>query len=150
MSEINCQCHCGKAKLRLATKPVNRFRCHCEICQRVYQQAFSDATILNAKQLLAIDHSLLRFESHWSWLQRGLCRHCQAPVVAFLALLPCVKVAIIPAQNYPAEAALPDVKAHIFYHRRQHDIDDDVPKISGFLLSELKAMQLIITGLWHR
>ena len=105
---------------------------------------------LNAKQLHAIDHSLLRFESHWSWLQRGLCRHCQAPVVAFLALLPGVKVAIIPAQNYPAEAALPDVKAHIFYHRRQHDIDDDVPKISGFLLSELKAMQLIITGLWHR
>ncbi|NRA41751.1 MAG: GFA family protein [Pseudomonadales bacterium] len=150
MTSINCACRCGSAVVQLSTTACARFRCHCETCQAIYQQPYSDASIVNAKQLKLLDPSQLYFTSSWSMLRRGLCRHCDAPVVAFLPLLPGLSAAIVPAQNYPPEISLPELQAHIFYHRRQQDVDDDRPKVSGFLRSEWTALRLILQGLLAR
>lgn len=150
MSDINCQCSCGQVQLVLSEAPCARFQCHCEICQQVYAGPQADVTVARCRSVAIANPTAIEYRSYWSSLKRGVCRQCREPVIAWLPLLPFYKVALIPAQTYPEDAVLPQVKAHIFYHRRQRDARDLAPKVSGFVRSELMAMWVIVRGLLKR
>ena len=38
---------------------------------------------------------------------------------------------------------------HIFYHRRVEDIEDNLPKYSGFILSQTMVSILVLNGLYQ-
>ena len=80
-------------------------------------------------------------------INRGTCPSCGLPVVGFLRLAPFVRLAFIPATNFPPRADLPRPSAHIFYHRRVKDVRDRLPKISGYWPSELYATKLVVAGM---
>jgi len=79
-------------------------------------------------------------------LSRGICSACNSPVVGYMSLAPFAKLAFVPSQNVPLPAALPQPRAHIFYHRRQQDAHDTLPKFSGYWPSEFMVTGLVLAG----
>jgi hypothetical protein len=59
-------------------------------------------------------------------------------------------LAFVPAQNFPRAAELPAAGAHIFYDRRVADIEDNLPKFSGYWASEIHVTRSILAGLFGR
>lgn len=133
-------CSCGGVGLRAKTAPPMRFLCHCTICQGVYRQPYADVTALwtwNVSVERGADEIV--YQRH-SWLpasvRRGTCAHCRQPVLGHLQMPPS-GVAFVPTAIW-GQRDLPAPVGHIFYHSRQHDIDDDLPKVSGLWASELQ------------
>jgi hypothetical protein len=83
-------------------------------------------------------------------LRRGTCRSCGLPVLGTLWLAPFVELAFVPARNIKARDSLPDASMHVFYHRRVKDIDDVLPKVSGYWPSELAVTRMVMGGLVGR
>ena len=145
---IECECPCGYVKLSLSKPPLTRFSCHCTICQDVYKKSYSDETVIYARDVILENSNLLEFKRHRKppAAERGTCPKCKSPVVAFISLLPMLKIAIIPEHIYKSKSELMPSKAHIFYHRRVADVDDMLPKYSGYMSSQLAALRLIVIG----
>ncbi len=78
-------------------------------------------------------------------LQRSTCDACGAPVIGFLRLAPFVRLAFSQAANFSEQSVLPLPSVHIFYHSRGLDVDDDLPKISGYWSSELAVTRLLFS-----
>lgn len=70
-------------------------------------------------------------------VQRGKCTVCDEPAIEFLRMPPMPGLAIVPSVNFLGESVLPEPACHIFYHRRVADIDDALPKYSGYWRSQL-------------
>jgi hypothetical protein len=83
-------------------------------------------------------------------LQRGACRRRGFPVASLLRSVPFVHVASVPSMNFPDQSRLPEPGFYIFYHRRIADIDDELPKYSGYWESEWVAGKRVIATLMHR
>lgn len=62
-------------------------------------------------------------------------------------MLPFVTLAFIPATNFVDQSQLPPAAAHIFYHRRVRDVADDLPKYSGYWMSELAVVRSVLNPL---
>lgn len=146
---LNCSCECGKSKFQLKAEPKLRFRCHCKICQKVYKKNFSDFVIVKADQVELPKLNGIQFQKHKSFfaVDRGKCPSCSYPAMAWFKNIPGLPLAMIPAANYPKEVELPAVQAHIFYDSRVEDINDDLPKVSGYLKSEWQVMKAILKTL---
>ena len=138
-------CSCGKSTLGITSRPFARFVCHCTICQSVYGAPFADITLLWAKNVSLPDAHNIQFKKYRSppALSRGTCASCGLPLVGFLAVAPLVRLAFIPTQNYPESYVLPQVSMHIFYHSRIADVNNYLPKYSGYLRSQLAVTKLI-------
>ena len=134
-----CQCQCGATRFTITGKPLVRMFCHCTICQEFNQAAYGDVTIFLAKNVQLQDAAQVSFKRYKSppAVQRGKCATCQQPVIEQLDLPLMPALTIIPSQHIPAGPLLPAPATHIFYHRRVADIDDQLPKVSGFLRSQL-------------
>jgi hypothetical protein len=61
-------------------------------------------------------------------------------------------LAFVPSQNFSRAAELPAASGHIFYDRRVADIEDGLPKVSGYWPSEVYVTRLLLGGLvgWKR
>jgi len=85
-------------------------------------------------------------------LRRGICITCKQPAIGFLRLAPFIQLAFVASSHYPDASLLPPPQAHIFYHRRETDIHDELPKHMGYLKSEwavvTKMTAAITAGLW--
>lgn len=140
--EVTCYCSCGDARLDLATRPRTRFLCHCTICQSVYRDAYADATIVRRGTIRRYEN--VEFKRHRAppSLSRGTCVSCGEPVVGMLAML-----AFVPARIFPQEECLPEPAMHIFYHSRQADAQDELPKHSGYFASEWAVTKLALGSL---
>ena len=57
-------------------------------------------------------------------------------------------LAFVPSQNFSKIAELPSAGAHIFYDRRVADIEDDLPKVSGYWASEVYVTRSLLGGLF--
>jgi len=79
-------------------------------------------------------------------LRRSTCDSCGAPVVGFLRLAPFLQLAFSPSANFPSQELLPPPSVHIFYHSRVKDVDDELPKITGYWASELAVTKLLFSG----
>lgn len=150
MTETRCACSCGKAQLTLTGRPLGRFRCHCTICQSVYKAPFADATILSMSGIKrdSIEHTEFSRHRLPPALQRGTCMSCGRPVMAHLFVAPYVRLAFIPAANYPKTYHLPEPAMHIFYDSRVSDIQDDLPKYNGYVSSELAVLRLVMRNVF--
>lgn len=143
----NTQCECGACKLTLSHAPKGRFFCHCKICQKVYKKPYSDVSVMDAQSVIIAEGSPIEYSSYWSGLKRGTCKKCGQPVVALLTQFPLLKIAFVPTNTIGESVRVPDSQAHIFYHRRVNDMGDNLPKVSGFIQSELKATGIILPAL---
>ncbi|ULQ45575.1 GFA family protein [Flagellatimonas centrodinii] len=133
-----CTCPCGSERVEITGAPVMRFICHCRICQQVYGQPFADIVAVRSSQVVKRLSPNLRFGKHRPppAVNRGVCAACNKPVVAFLPLAPMLGLAFVPAANFPGSAALPAPALHSFYDRRVGDVDDALPKVSGYWASQ--------------
>jgi hypothetical protein len=61
--------------------------------------------------------------------------------------MPFMRMAFLPSNNFPPQAALPETAAHLFYNRRVSQINDDIPKYNGYWWSHL-AMSLHTLKIW--
>lgn len=148
----NGQCDCGSTRFSIQGKPIVRMYCHCTICQEFNNAPYGDITVFRSKDVcLNNDESVVytRFKSPPA-VDRGTCSSCQKPAIENFNLPLMPSLTIIPSVNIKAKAYLPEPALHIFYHRRVDNIDDRLPKYSGFLKSQLALMGRLLPGLLRR
>lgn len=133
-----CSCPCGKTQFTVEKTPFARFYCHCEICQKLYSKAYSDVTVVRTKHV-RLDSQLVDFKKYRMppALDRGTCKACGKPAAGFLKGIPGLGLAFITADNFNDKTKLPEPLGHVFYHRKQAEVHDNLPKISGYFSSEL-------------
>jgi hypothetical protein len=148
--EQECSCPCGATRFAVKGELIGRFFCHCTICQAVYRKPFADATIFWGRAIALPDKSAIEFRRYRPppSLNRGVCPHCRNPVVAFMAYSP-LSVGFVPARNFEDPTDLPTPDCHIFYERRVADVDDSIPKISGYWSSEAYVTRKILGALFR-
>lgn len=133
------QCQCGHARFTITGRPLLRGYCHCLICQAFNQAAFADITVFYARDVALEDEGSVAFRAHKQppLLQRGCCTQCGKPAIERLNMPLMPALVIIPSANLADPALVPPAALHIFYNRRQADVDDGLPKYSGYLSSQL-------------
>lgn len=140
-------CSCGACAFQVRTRPVARFFCHCTICQAYTGRPFSDVTVLRAKDVDVRAGSPIAFKKYRlpPNVNRGRCTACDKPAIEFFGAGP-LKLVLIPSSNYAHIAALPDPALHVFYDRRTADVADDLPKVSGYWVSQTRLVALLARG----
>ncbi len=123
--------------------------CHCTICQKANNAEFADIALFKAKDIVAPDEAGLSFgaEKFPPVLQRGKCRSCHAIAIEYLAMFPLPKLVIVPSKNIVDPNILPEPALHVFYDTRVHDVNDDLPKYSGYLSSQFAFAKRLIGSL---
>lgn len=136
MTTTNCQC--GKTQVSYQGEPLLRFRCHCVICQAVYKQPYADIVLFKSQQITKPIDTSIEFKKHRAppAVNRGLCPSCHKPVLAVMPLAPYVGLAFIPFANLPQDIAVPPPAFDTFYHRRTADLNDAIPKVTGYWASQ--------------
>ncbi|MDC0661396.1 GFA family protein [Marinobacter sp. SS21] len=149
---LNAQCPCASTQFSLQGKALMRGFCHCTICQAFNQSGYADITVFRAKDVTKPDPALVDFKSYRSppVLQRGKCSHCHKPAIEYFHLFPMPELVIVPTANILDSALIPEPSLHIFYNRRVEDIQDNLPKYSGYLRSQLAFGQQLVMALWRR
>jgi len=144
-----CACQCSRSEFTASGRPLARLYCHCQICQALYRQPRADVTIWWGQSVELPEDQRIQFKRYRlpPAISRGTCPSCGLPVVGFLRLAPFVRLAFVPAMNFPRRTGLPRPSAHIFYHRRVRDAADRLPKISGYWPSELFVTKLILASM---
>lgn len=147
--ETICGCTCGETKISFSGEPLLRVLCHCRICQEVYGAPFSDFVMLRSQQIIKPIDSSIAFAKHRTppALSRGVCPSCLKPVVAFMPLAPFFGLAFIPTANLPSEAVTLEPAIHSFYDRRVKDIEDSLPKVSGYWASQWAVTRRFLSAL---
>lgn len=135
---VQSSCLCAERWVEVSGQPVLRFKCHCKSCQKVYGQPAADIVVVKSSQIRKPVDPLIQFARHRlpPSIRRGVCPACLKPVVAFLPLAPFFGLAFLPADNFPKNVVLPEPDFHLFYDRRVADIDDPLPKLSGYWASQ--------------
>lgn len=143
---ITYQCQCGQSELQVNNKPLLRFICHCEICQEYTGRDFSDVVFFLEKDVEVVDKSQLNYKKYKRppAVNRGKCMYCQQPFVEHLSLPLIPDLTLIPSPVLEEKISLPKPLCHVFYHKKVHDIHDDIPKYSGFLSSQITLLSKII------
>ena len=141
-------CEYGTCAYEVHKQPKARFICHCTICQAFTGRAFSDVTVLRAKNVALTNADQIAFKTYRPPpnVNRGLCRRCGKPALEMAGSGP-LKILFVPTPNIERQDLLPPVQMHVFYHRRLADADDALPKYSGYFRSELALGRLILKGL---
>ena len=150
--EQECHCECGETEFTLKGKPLMRMFCHCTICQEFNEKNFSDVTVFLAKDVEFDRAQNVAFKKYKAppAVDRGKCGSCHKPVIEFLDTPLFPSLTIIPSQNIEKGSYLPDSCAHIFYHRRVKDINDNIPKYSGFISSQTLFAKKLFMGMLGR
>jgi hypothetical protein len=145
----SAKCACHKSKITVHSKPFARFMCHCTICQNLYKKPYADFVVVNAKHVQQEKGDHLEYAKYRlpPALNRGICSECHAPLLGKLRIAPFVQLAFIPSDRFEDPNQLPEPQGHIFYHSRAKDIEDDLPKISGYWKSELAVTSAVIKGM---
>ncbi len=146
------QCQCGDTTFTIKDKPIIRLLCHCKICQEFNHAPYGDVAIFLSKDVVLKDHSKVQYKKYKMppAIQRGKCTTCNKPAVEMLKLPMMPELTIIPSANIPTGDFLPDPSMHIFYHRRINDMNDELPKISGFLKSQVLLGGKILSAIFKR
>lgn len=149
---INAHCHCQKVQIKLTSKPLLRFICHCQICQSYNQAEYADVCLFLATDVQLNDKAQIDYQAHQfpPILQRGTCRFCHSACIEKLNLFPLPKCIIVPVQNIQDPSTLPAPLMHVFYAFRVHNSHDQLPKYKNYLHSQLKLSYLLLRALWQK
>lgn len=145
----NCQCSCGETRFSIVGPPLLRAYCHCNICQSFNQAPFADITLFHTKNVIKPADNHIQFKSHKfpPVLKRGHCSHCGDGAIEYLNVPVMPEVVIVPSAMIQDKAFTPKPCLHMFYDKRVNDIQDSLPKHSGYLKSELAFGQKVLMAL---
>lgn len=146
----HCQCQCSHAKFTIQGKPLTRAYCHCTICQAFNNAAYADITIFRSRDVHLYNKDTVNFNKYKSppAVNRGKCAVCNKPAIEFLNLPLLPSLTFIPSENIPSGPFLPTPSTHIFYHSRVADINDALPKYSGYIKSQCALIGKLLFGLF--
>ncbi|MEC8428744.1 MAG: GFA family protein [Pseudomonadota bacterium] len=148
MTQMTGSCECGAASFKVSAKPLARAYCHCTICQEFNKADYADVSVFLSRDVTLEDPATVAMKSYKKTppsVQRGKCRKCDKPALEYLDMPLLPGLTIIPSANIAA--TLPEPSMHIFYHRRKRDIQDDLPKHSGFLKSQWCFAKQLLPGI---
>ncbi|CAA0110137.1 Uncharacterised protein [Zhongshania aliphaticivorans] len=149
-TEHLAQCSCGHVTYSVQGPPLLRGYCHCTICQEFNQAECADISIYRARDVELPNPALISFQAYRPppAVQRGVCLHCKKPAIEVMAIFPLPKFIIIPTLNLPSDCHI-DPALHIFYQSRASDINDTLPKVNGYLPSQLALGGKLLSALIH-
>lgn len=139
-------CECGIISISDNAKVINRFVCHCLFCQEYTNDSFNDESFFRKRDIIINKPELIEFTKNYSKLSplsRGTCKTCKSPVIS-IAKIPLFSLILIPSETSIIKSLLPPVCAHVFYHRRKTDLNDSIPKYSGFWNSQLMTQWFLL------
>ncbi|MDX1757496.1 MAG: GFA family protein [Marinobacter sp.] len=138
-SNPNCQCACSRTRFQVNGKPLIRGFCHCSICQAFNQADYGDITVFRARDVVKPAAASVDFHAYRvpPIVQRGKCVHCGQPAIEYLTLPPLPELVVVPTANLHDAGLVPEPSLHIFYETRVADVEDTLPKYSGYLRSQL-------------
>lgn len=139
------RCNCGAVQLKVHGA-LTRFFCHCRICQRLNNAPYGDPVFAWRSHVDVDDPAQLTWKRYrWTPINvnRGTCRTCGTLILEHVALSP---LSIVIAQTWEDPNLLPPSRGHVFYETRVGDIEDDLPKRSGYMSSELAVSRWILEG----
>ncbi len=147
-----CRCACGVVQYRTRGRPLLRGYCHCTLCQAFNQAPFADITVFHRDdvEMPPEDQIAYRTLRPPPAVQRGACRVCGRPAVEYLSLPLMPTLVVVPTANIADAEGLPLPALHIFYNRRQADVEDALPKFSGYLRSQVAFMSRVVSALVRR
>jgi len=143
------QCECGENKFDIVGEPIFRAICHCEICQEFNDAPFADITLYRTKDVDLPEDNTVEYKAYTNppMAQRGKCKSCEKPTIEFLKIPAVPALTIVPTKNLSNADSLPEPSFHVFYHRRKQDSNDDFPKYSGYMKSQLAFVARLIRAL---
>jgi hypothetical protein len=146
----DCSCPCGATRFAVEGDPIGRFLCHCTICQAVYRKPFADATYFWGRSIALPDKHAIEFRRYRPppALNRGICPHCRNPAVAFMGS-GALKVGFVPSRKLSESSRSAGAGPPYFYDRRVADVDDSIPKISGYWSSEAYVTRTILGAVFR-
>ena len=147
--ETNASCQCGEAAFAIHGRPLLHGYCHCTICQAFNEGAYADITLFRAGDVTLPSEGKVDYQYYTSppMVHRGKCAACGKPAVETMSLPLMPKLVIVPTANIKDASLVPSPIIHIFYHRRQADVDDGLPKHSGYLKSQLAFSWQLVKAL---
>jgi len=150
-SNLNSRCSCGSAGFNVQGKPLLRAYCHCTICQAFNQAPYADITLFKPKDIIKPKTEMVEFKSYKSpeVLQRGKCVVCGGAVIEYLQA-PMLQLIVVPSNNIHDQSFVPDPSLHVFYNSRVSDIQDCLPKYSGYIKSQLAFGHALFASLFRR
>lgn len=139
-------CECGKTRFKVTGEPLLRMYCHCTICQQFNKADFGDVTMLLSRDVEFHDHELVEFKQYKKppAVDRGTCRSCNKPVIEFLKIPLMPELTIVPSYTLGESDLLPESIGHVYYETRIKEIDDELPKYSGTLSSQLVSFKALL------
>lgn len=148
MSEHIGQCCCGATRFEVRGLPLLRVFCHCTLCQVFNQAPFADVSLFRASQVELPEPELVDYRSLRPppAVQRGRCKSCGGAAIETLVLPLIPRLVFIPSANLPRDCQRQPA-LHMFYHSRVADIDDGLPKRSGYLKSQLALAGKLLPAL---
>ncbi|MDX1498066.1 MAG: GFA family protein [Salinisphaeraceae bacterium] len=151
MPEQTGHCECGKSRFTIHGKPLIRGYCHCTICQQFNQAPFSDISVYRQSDVDMPEDDLVEYKVYQkpAFVQRGKCKTCGKPAIEKLRLPGLPKMVIVPNQNVQDASLLPEPQLHAFYDSRVADVEDGLPKYSGYLASQTVFTFKMIAGLFR-
>ncbi len=146
--DVQGSCQCGANQFKIKDKPIARFICHCQVCQKYTGKLYSDVLVVLKKDISELEIAETEFKRYKlpPNIRRGVCKKCYKPTIEFGIL---DQFAFIPVMNIQDQTQLDAPTMHIFYHRRIEDIEDNLPKYSGFILSQTVVSALVLNGLYQ-
>ncbi|WP_353142561.1 GFA family protein [Acinetobacter pragensis] len=144
-NSIHGSCQCEANTFTINAQPIARFNCHCKICQQYSGQNYSDVSVFLRSDVSNLNISSTQFKRFKlpPNIRRGLCKKCNKPSIE-LGMVG--QLVFIPTANLKDPIQIEEPSMHIFYHRRVQDINDGLPKYSGFLISQTMVSMLLMQG----
>lgn len=152
LDPVKCQCSCGATQFTVTGTPLLRALCHCTICQAYNQGAYADVNVFLNGQVDFSNDQPVEFKKYRKppAIQRGTCSACGKAAIEYLRLPVLPDIVFIPSANFPDPVALPAPSLHIFYDKRVADIQDDLPRYTGYVPSHVAVMRHLVKALFKR
>ncbi|GAB3672189.1 hypothetical protein GCM10028792_05820 [Salinisphaera aquimarina] len=138
-------------EMAVRSEPLFRFFCHCRICQAFNQGPFADVTLFRIKSVTWPEGDAVAFRKHRSppAVPRGFCSTCGGAAIELVQFLPLLKLALIPSANFSDGTFLPVPALPMFYDRRVGDVDDKLPRYSGYWPSQMAFSRRLLASLFR-
>ena len=148
-SNLNGHCSCGEMKFNVSGEPLLRAFCHCTICQAFNQAPYADITLFRSRDVIMPKEGSVEFKAYKfpPLIHRGKCVSCGKAAIEYLQAFPMSKIIIVPSNNIDDKTFIPEPSVHIFYDTRVSDIQDELPKYSGYLKSQLALGHKLMASL---
>lgn len=142
-------CVCGSVQYTTNGAPLFRAFCHCETCQAYNQADYADILVMRSGSVALEPETSIDFQFH-QWppvVSRGKCADCGGVAVEKISLPLFPKLIVIPAQTLRSQERAPAPAFHMFCHRRVSEIEDNLPRHSGYLSSQWAFTSAVLRGL---